>query len=368
MTPPSLSALREEVARTDERIVKELRHRLELAREIGRTKAREHLPLRDYPLETEVVGRWVRGLAAAGVPGDRAETLARWCLEESVVAQEDVAGAEGGSSSGREVVVVGGLGQMGRWLSGYFAALGCHVVVVDPGEPPDRFPFPVHARLGRATGDAEFVVVATPMRRGAAIYRELLGTETEATIFDIFSVKAPLVPWIRRGIEAGYHLASAHPLFGPGTRSLFGRNLLVLDCGDPAAADAVSRLFGRSAVRVTRLPLETHDRLMADVLGLPHLTSLLFARALEAGGADPGTLVAGASTSFCRLAEVARIVTQENPELVADIQLLNPSTAKLLERTEGVLRELKEAVTGGKPASYAASLERGRAFLERTRP
>ncbi len=366
MTGRELAELRAEVARTDERIVREAAHRLELVRRIGRLKAREQLPLRDYPLEAEVVARWVRGLGPSGVPADRAEALVRWFLEESVAAQESLLGPETAAGRGRETVIVGGLGQMGGWLSEYLATAGCRVGVVDSREPPERYPYEVHRNLARAAADAEFVIVATPMRRAPGVYRELLATETEATIFDILSVKSPIVPWIRRGLERGYHLASAHPLFGPGTRSVFGRNLLVLDCGDAAATTAVERLFAGSSLRLRRFPLEAHDRLMADVLGLPHLVALLFARALEAGGAAPEALGGAASTSFRRIAEVARLVTAENPELVADIQLLNPASASVLDRLEAGLAELRKVLAEGRPQAYAGALERGRSFLERT--
>lgn len=365
MPAPDLAELRAEVARTDARILQEAVHRLELVRRIGRLKSREHLPLRDYPLEAEVVARWVRGLGPGGVPPDRAEALVRWFLEESVAAQEALVGPESAAGRGRETVIVGGLGQMGRWLSDYLAAAGCRVGIVDSREPPDHYPYEVHRSLPRAAADAEYVVLATPMRRTPAVYREILATETEATIFDILSVKAPILPWIRRGIERGYHLASAHPLFGPGTRSLFGRNLLVLDCGDPAAAASVERLFGGTSLRVRRLPLEAHDRLMADVLGLPHLIALLFARALEAGGVPAESLDGAASTSFRRIAEVARLVTGENPELVADIQLLNPASGAVLDRLQASVAELRQVLGEGRPQAYAAALERGRSFLER---
>lgn len=365
MTGPTLEELRAEVAATDERIVREVARRLELVRSIGRLKARERLPLRDYPLESEVVARWTQGLATAHVTPDRAEALVRWFLEESVLAQEAIVGAETAPGRGREVTVVGGLGQMGRWVCEFLASIGCRVGVVDERQPPERFPFVVHRDLARAAADSEFVVLSTPMRRTPAVYRELLATESEATIFDILSVKAPIVPWIRRGIARGYHLASAHPLFGPGTRSVFGRNLLVLDCGDPRSAGAVEGLFSRSSLRIRRLPLDTHDRLMADVLGLPHLVALLFGRTLAEGGSSPEALGAAASTSFRRIAEVARLVTAENPELVADIQLLNPATPALLERLTGAVEELRSTVNDGRPLGYANTLGKARSFLER---
>lgn len=364
MATPSLPSLRAEIARTDERILREVARRLELAREVGRQKRVAGLPLRDYPLEVEVARRWIDGLGPSGVAPDRGEALARWMIEEAVYAQESVPGAAQAEGLPADVVVVGGLGQMGAWMRDYLRTAGFHVGVFDPKGAPSPTPFPVYPSLRESVRDADLVVVATPMRVAPSIYRELRELGTEATVFDILSIKAPLLPEIRRSIDAGLHIGSAHPLFGPGARSLSGRNLLVLDCGDAAAAERVSGLFDRSALRVTRLPIEDHDPLMAEVLGLPHVLSLLFARTLQRGDRTPQRLARETSTSFRRIAEVAQLVTQENPELVGDIQTLNPASEELFARLETVLRELHAAVSSGASARYAELLVDGRTFLE----
>jgi prephenate dehydrogenase len=253
-------------------------------------------------------------------------------------------------------------------MSEYLRAAGHRVGVVDRRIPTGPLPYPVSTNLVRAVKDADVVVVATPMRVAPRVYAELLRAGTEATIFDILSIKQPLLRSIRRAVEAGAHVSSAHPLFGPGTRSLFGRNLLVLDCGDRAATRRVMQLFEKSALRITRLPVEEHDHLMADVLGLPHLLSLLFARTLEQGGRSAPELARAASASFRRIAEVAQVVTRENPELVGDIQSLNPSSGALFRRVRSALADLERAVAAGDSAPYAALLEQGRRFLERASP
>lgn len=365
MTEPSLARLRLEIARTDERILKGVARRLELAQEVGRLKRREGLPLRDYLLERDVVQRWVDGLAPSAVPPDRVETLVRWMIEEAVFAQEAVPEPPRENPRASDVVVVGGLGQMGGWIRDFLRAAGHRVGVVDRRPPAGPLPFPVSTDLDRAAQDADVVVVATPMRVAPDVYEQLFSTGTGATIFDILSVKAPLLPSIRRGIGRGQHLSSAHPLFGPGARSLLGRNLLVLDCGDAQATRKVSSLFERSALTITQIPVEQHDPLIADVLGLPHVLSLLFARTLTHGRRSSDELAAGASTSFRRIAEVAQIVARENPELVGDIQTLNPASKDLFRRLETALKDLETAVDSGESGRYATLLEEGRSFLDR---
>ncbi len=366
MSDPSLEILRRRIAETDQRLLDAVADRLEVAREIGRRKRAEGLPLRDYSVEREVVDRWIARLDRARVSAERAEGLVRWMIEEATIAQESLPGSPPRPTERSDVVVVGGLGQMGYWMSEFFRAAGHSVTIVDPRPPAESFPFRVRAKLREAVDGADLIVIATPMRVAAGVYQELREVGSRATIFDILSVKAPVVPAIHAGVRAGLSIASAHPLFGPGTRSLFGRNLIVLDCGDRGAADRVEAIFTPTALRITRLPLETHDALMSDVLGLPHLVSLLFARTLQHGTHSPSELGRGATTSFRRLLEVSELVARENPELVGDIQTLNPDSADLLRRLQGALVDLARAVESGESARYAALLGEGRKFLERS--
>lgn len=365
---PTLAHLRAEIAEIDARILAGMAHRLKLAEEIGRLKQDSRLPLRDYLVEREVVDRWVRGLSGAGVPAERAETLVRWVIEEAVAAQEMLPPSLPEMPGPSDVVVVGGLGRMGGWMCEYLRAAGNHVGIVERQMPAEPGPFPVTTDLAEVAGDADLIVVATSMRAAPEVYDRLLATKPDGTIFDILSIKAPLLPVIRRGIRAGLHISSVHPLFGPGTRSLFGRNLLVLDCGDAAATRTVRTLFDRTALHITTVPIDEHDPLMADVLGLPHALSLLFARSLQHGPHTPAELAGAASTSFRRIAEVAEVVIRENPELVGDIQTLNPSSEELFRRIGEALSDLAQAASAENTSAYASMLGEGRRFLERSSP
>lgn len=363
MRPPTLDRLRREIAATDLRILRDLSRRLRLARQVGRLKRDRGLPVRDYQVEREVIRRWVAALRPCRVPLERVENLVRWVIEESVYAQETVPEAARPREPSSDVVVVGGLGQMGGWIRDFLRTAGLRVGVVELRRPSRRLPFPVHTDLRRAVASADLVVLATPMRATPRVYQQLIASETTATVFDILSIKTPVLPWIRQAVKRGMAVSSAHPLFGPSTRSLLGRNFLVLDCGHAAATDRVAGLFRPTALHVSVLPLELHDPLMTDVLGLPHVLSLLFARTLQSSPRTVEQLRAGGTTSFQRIVEVAQIVTRENPELVGDIQTLNPASSELFGRLGAALSDLRAAALAPGPARYAALLQEGRSHL-----
>ena len=190
------------------------------------------------------------------------------------------------------------------------------------------------------------------MRVSGNVYRKIADCPPHGLLFDILSVKSPILPEIRRARRRGWKVTSVHPLFGPSTRTLSARNLLVLDCGDPTANSEVTALFGRSSLSISQLPIAQHDPLMGNVLGLPHVVSLLFSSVLAKAGLSATQLERVAPTSFLREAEVARVVTHENPQLAFDIQSLNPASAAMYARLGSALKTLRRAAVAGDRATY----------------
>lgn len=366
---PDLTELRTSLASTDAEIRHAIARRLAIARKIGEAKRAAGLPIRDFTAERGVLDRWREQLSGVEVPPERAEMLARWLIEEAVRAQERLGEGTVPPARSSDILVIGGGGAMGGWMREFFRAGGHRVGVVDPKADPRRaVGYTVRTDLERAAQDADVIVVATPMRAAPAVYRELLRTEAEGVIFDILSVKQPILPWVRRGVASGFHLTSVHPLFGPSARTLSGRNLLVLDCGDPRASLRAVQLFASSALTISEMPVEHHDALMTETLALPHVMSLLFGMTLAETPRPAGELYRSAPTSFLRQAEVAQVVTSENPELSYDIQTLNPSSAALFERLERALTALKRSVRESDRATYRRQMEGARALLAREDP
>ncbi|HKS59412.1 MAG TPA: chorismate mutase [Thermoplasmata archaeon] len=361
MTPTELVRLRRRLARVDQELLRQLRHRLRLADSIGQLKRRERLPLKDYPVEREVIERWRRGLSSSGVSSERAERFAAWVIEESLRVQEAGRELAGPSPTATDILVVGGAGGMGGWMREYLRSLGHRVGIVDPRAKRGQFPgIRVYPGLLQGLQDASIVVVATPMGVAPSVYRAAIRSGLPFLLVDILSIKAPLIREIQEARARGIPVTSLHPLFGPGARTLSGRYLLSVDCGDPAANRKVGRLFAGSPLTLRCVPLARHDALMADLLGLPHLISLLFTLTLSRSAARHPERAGGRTTSFGRQAEVAALVTAENPALAAGIQRLNEETGRLLQRMERSLSSIRRAWAAPTSARYERLLLQAR--------
>ncbi|EQD71330.1 chorismate mutase, partial [mine drainage metagenome] len=101
---------------------------------------------------------------------------------------------------------------------------------------------------------------------------------------------------------------------------------------------------------------------------LPHATSLLFSLALVRAGHKTGDLARAAPTSFTRQADVARVVTGENPQLSYDIQALNPMSEALFERMAEALETVRHVVRSEDQEGYNRLVGESHALLEREYP
>ncbi|HJK79506.1 MAG TPA: prephenate dehydrogenase/arogenate dehydrogenase family protein [Methanocorpusculum sp.] len=324
-----LAPLREELAAIDREIVALVGRRNGIAKIIGEEKARANEEVVVPAVERVVEQRYVDAGVRAGVSAATAVRLARAVIDESV----EVQGRLPRRAEPRRVCIVGGNGGMGRWLSAFFAARGHEVMVVV--RDPENAVCPV-VSLAEACRTAEVIVVSTPVTTAAGVLEEIFACGTSALVFDILSVKSPVIPVLRRMAEAGMRVCSVHPMFGPSAAAVAGRNIVVADCGCPSVVEEAAALF--SGGTILRMPVEDHDPVAAYVLGLSHAVNLAFSEALVRSGFSAEVLNAAASTTFRRQTAVSREVSEENAPLYYAIQRENPYN-------DAAVRSLADAVS-----------------------
>jgi chorismate mutase/prephenate dehydrogenase len=359
-----LDDLRARIAAVDDRIVALVAERLALVRHVGAAKRSGGLPVRSYATESEVVDRLRRLAGTYGLDERVADAVAAVLIGESVRAQEEAHARP--STPAQRILLIGGAGKMGRWLARFFGVQGHAVSTFDPaGAVPG---LPSEDDLAKGVAAADVVLVATPLAAGAGVLADLLAMQPAALVADIFSLKSHVVDLLRDAATRGVRVASLHPLFGPGVRTLSGRVLAVCDCGNPTAADAAAALWQDTALTITRLPLEHHDRYMVYVLGLSHLSAILFFTTLARSPHSYAELARLASTTFLKEARTAAEVARESPHLYHEIQHLNDHSATLFGEVRGALAELEAAALDADPQRFVACMERGRRFFPESLP
>ena len=357
-----LNPLRTELGQIDREILALVSRRQAVAQRIGQVKRDAGIPTRDYGQEREVITRARAAAVDHGLTPQLGEELILALIRGSLTVQEKDTVAATGEGSGRRVLVIGGAGHMGRWFVRYLGAQGFTVEVADPhGDSP---PGIVHHRDWRTlTLDHELIVVATPMPATAAILDEMAARPPSGIVFDVGSLKSPLRKSLHALRAAGARVTSVHPMFGPDTELLSGRHVIFVDVGSAEATAAARALFEPTMATLVEMDLESHDRLIAYVLGLSHALNIAFFTALAESGEAAPKLATLSSTTFDAQLGVAAKVAAENPDLYFEIQTLNDYGTESLAALLYAVERLRSVVRANDLEGFRSLMTRGRGYL-----
>ncbi|HEX9659120.1 MAG TPA: bifunctional chorismate mutase/prephenate dehydrogenase [Rhodothermales bacterium] len=356
-----LQQLRDRLGELDNELFGTIARRQELVTEIGRIKASAGRATRDYRQEKDVIDRARHAAGQRGISGRFAEDLMVLLIRESLTAQEQDRVHEGARGSGRKVLIIGGNGHMGRWMVRFLGSQNFAVEVADPSGSPDDVP---HVADWRESGlDHDIIVVATPLALSGPVLEELAGRKPRGVVFDISSLKTPLRTGLAALKDAGVSVTSIHPMFGPDTQMLSGRHVIFIDLGFPDATLQARELFASTMAVQVDMDLESHDRLVAYILGLSHATNIAFFTALAESGEAAPRLARMSSTTFDAQLELATRVAGDNPHLYYEIQSLNEYGGEALVALSEAVERIRSVVQSGNAEEFVTMMMRGREYL-----
>jgi chorismate mutase/prephenate dehydrogenase len=350
MPDPTLDALRDRIRQLDEEILARAAERLRLARDVGARKREQALSTVDYSQERAVLDRARDTAEREGLDPALAEQLIAGLIRAAVTVQDQDRVRHAALGAGHRAVLVGGAGRMGRWLARFLEDQGYETGALDPAAPAEE-----QAWAAAALTDAELVVCATPPVATARLYEEWCATPPRGVIVDIASIKTPLIAPIRALRAAGGRVASIHPMFGPSVTLLRDCDIVICDTGDAAATATVEALFTPTTARLVHLPLDDHDRVMADVLSLAHATAITFALAL------PDHELPVRSTTYHALESLSARLVRESADVYYEIQSRNPYSSAALERLRASVERVIRAIAESDQETFRALLAEGRA-------
>jgi len=361
ITTRPLSELRAELDSVDADLIAAIAKRQALVAEIGRWKHAQGKQLRDFQREREVIAHVRARATAAGLDPDIAEQVLKLLIESSLTTQEQDRVRLGGQGGGRRALIIGGNGRMGRWFVRFLAAQGFDIEVADPSGAPDGATS--RPDWQDSALDQELIIVAAPLRRSNDILLALAQCKPAGLVFDIGSLKTPLVEGLKACAAAGLRVCSVHPMFGPDTDLLSDRHVIFMPVGAPDVVKDACALFAETMVQAVEMPLAEHDHLIAYVLGLSHALNIVFFSALANSGEAAPKLAQMSSTTFDRQLKIASGVANENPRLYYEIQSLNAYRGEALGGLKRAVDELTRCIDDGDEMGFVALMERGRGYL-----
>jgi chorismate mutase/prephenate dehydrogenase len=355
-----LQELRNNLSAIDRQLVELIAARQQIVADIGKNKRTTGVGTRDYAREKDVLDSGRAHAEELGVDPDIVENLLQLLIRTSLESQERDRVVAEGKGDGRKALVIGGAGKMGRWFVDFFVSQGFATTVADVTieDGPEQY-----TNWTDAGVDYDVIVVAAPLAVSGRILAQLAVLKPRGLIFDIGSLKSPLIDGLEELRSAGCRVTSLHPMYGPDTRLLSGRHLIFCDAGDPQATADAKELFAATMVEQLDMGLDDHDRLIAYVLGLSHALNIAFFTALAESGEAAPKLAKLSSTTFDSQLLVSAAVAKDNPYLYFEIQNLNKFGLGPLDALCDAARRIRETVADGDERAFVELMERGRDYF-----
>jgi len=246
----------------------------------------------------------------------------------------------------KQITIIGAGGQMGQWFVKYFASQGFQVTGYDSENKISGKEVIISESLVGGILKADYVVLCTPTRRTPEIIRLIAKEMKRGTyLLEISSEKSKVVSSLSK-MPAKINPICIHPMFGPGTKTIKGQNIISVPIKDAKKELTVAKELFAGANFVTIDAIE-HDKKIAVILGLTHLMNLVFANIISKDEKIHLTEKMS-GTTFRVQKTLAESIMTESPELIQTI-ITNPEIRRVAEElwkdTGKLLTSIQESKT-----------------------
>lgn len=332
----ALEALRRDIDQIDEQIVDLLARRLAKVHSVVAIKKAAGLPIYHPAREENLISQRRKQASAVGLDPDHIEELYRCIMRQSRVRQT-VHAARSGIRPGANVLLVGGLGRMGRYFGRWFAESGYGVRILDIDDWP---------RVAELCAGIDLALVCVPIAVTPEVIHRL-GPFLPATcvLADICSVKRPALAAMLAA-HAG-PVVGLHPLFGPTTTSMDQQIVVAAPGRDAPACQWVLDQLSAWGNIVGPIDAREHDALMDVVQGVRHFATFTLGRFLARQNANLARSLEFSSPIYrLEMGMVGRLFAQEGA-LYANIILASPERRTLLRGFVASLNETETMLVAG---------------------
>lgn len=338
-----LDQLREQIDSIDKQLVELLAQRKSVVEQVVQVKQEHDLPTFHPAREENLISTRRHQAEQAGLDPDYIEDLFRTVLRHSRVGQLNTLGRRG-VRPGAKVLIVGGRGNMGRFLSRWFTQSDYEVRILDQED---------WCRVQSLTANIDLCLLAVPIDVTPAVAAQIAGHLPQGCVLaDITSLKsAPLAAMLR---AYSGPVVGLHPLFGPTTTTMDKQIVAISPGRQPEACEWLLdqlKLWGNILVETSA---EEHDELMGIVQSVRHFATFAFGQFLCSQQVPiQRTLDLSSPIYRLELAMVGRLFAQD-PSLYAEIVFATPARIALLKTFIDSLNANLDLIERGDKAEFVA--------------
>lgn len=346
-TAVPLERLRQEIDQIDQQVVELLARRKQTVQKVIDIKQQHDLPTHHPAREENLISARRAQAVKAGLDPDYVEELFRMMLRNSRAGQLNVLGCRS-ARPGARVLILGGLGSMGRFFTRWFSQSDYEVRILDREDWP---------RVRELAAGVDLALLAVPIGVTPEVALQIgPHLPPECVLADITSLKRRPLEAMLRG-HAG-PVVGLHPLFGPAT-STMDKQIVVFSPGRGEAA--CQWLLDQFAiwgnVLVEAEPGE-HDDTMSIVQALRHFATFAFGMFLHQRRVPIARSLELSSPIYrLELGMVGRLFAQD-PVLYAEIIMASPERQTLLKDYVRFMEQTLIMVERGDKADFIAQFEK----------
>ena len=228
----------------------------------------------------------------------------------------------------KKIAIIGVNGKMGQWFANYFHKIGFEVIGFDTkDEGMEKFVTKGNSLVG-AILKTDYVLLCTPTKNTPEIIR-LIAKEMQrgSYLIEISSQKFKTAQTLLK-TPSRVNPICIHPMFGPGTKNIDGKNIIIIPIKDAKKELSVTKSLFPKANFVT-IDAPEHDKKIAVILGLTHLINIAFANIL-AKDEKISLTEKMSGTTFKAQKILCESILTESPELIETI-ISNPEVRRFGE-------------------------------------
>ncbi|MFW9886048.1 MAG: prephenate dehydrogenase/arogenate dehydrogenase family protein [Candidatus Thorarchaeota archaeon] len=239
------------------------------------------------------------------------------------------------------IAIIGAAGQMGMWLINHFVSQGHILVGSDSRSDELRELAETHDLIlassnSAAVKDADVVVVSVPVTKTSEVIQNIAPQmKPDAVLCEISSVKGKIPMTLQEASKKGIRPLCIHPMFGPGTRSLKKRIILIPIVNLAVEDGIVEILFPDSEIIVA--DQEEHDKIIALTISLPYFVNMILASVLA--DEDVNLLERLGGTTFTMQLMLTASIMSQSHTLHSTMQFENKHVLNLLQKLQLRMRE-----------------------------
>ena len=340
---PALENLRVQIDSIDQQLVDLLVQRLRVVKEVAQVKHQHDLPTFHPAREENLISARREQAAQAGLDPDYVEDLFRTVLRHSRVGQLSTLSRRS-VRPGAKVLIVGGLGKMGRFFGTWFRQSDYEVRVLDREDWP---------RVKSLADGVDLCLLGVPIEVTPEVALQI-GAHLPRTcvLADVTSLKVKPLEAMLKGFAGP--VVGLHPLFGPATVTMDKQIVVVAPGRDADQCQWLLDQFSLWGNVLVETPAAEHDELMGVVQSLRHFATFAFGQFL-ADRKVPILRTLDLSSPIYRLelAMVGRLFAQD-PAMYAEIVFATPERLGLLKDYIQSLQKNLALVEHGDKAEFIA--------------